>query len=152
MCNYYHIYIRNHAHLASPLQELLKVGKGEGREGSRVRGNWQQVHQKNFDDLKKVVLNYQALNLYKPDAPFNLRCEASDWAAGCTSEQYHPNAQKHFPVAFRSKKLGPDIIPTDLASIFFAPQSCKRSFLTPAAFFLIIKLKSFNPNIPRALG
>ena len=26
------------------------------------------------------------------------------------------------------------IIPTDLASIFFAPQSCKRSFLFPAAF------------------
>ena len=107
MCNYYHIYIRNYAHLAGPLQELLKVGKQEGKKGRRVKVNWQQVHQQSFDDLKKAALNIRALNLYKPDAPFYLRCDASDWAVGCTLEQYDPMAQKNFPVAFWSKKLAP---------------------------------------------
>ena len=39
MCNYHHIYIRHYAHLAVPLQELLKVAKQEGRKGSRVKIN-----------------------------------------------------------------------------------------------------------------
>ena len=74
VCNYYHIYIPNYAHLVGPLQELLKVGKQEGNRGSRVKVDWQQVHQQNFDDLKKAVLNIRALNLYKPDAPSRKKC------------------------------------------------------------------------------
>ena len=107
VCNYYHIYIRNYAHLAGPLQELLKVGKQEGKKGSRVKVNWQQVHQHSFNDLKKAVLNIRALNLHTPDAPIYLRCDASDWAVGCTLEQYDPKAHKVFPVAFWSEKLAP---------------------------------------------
>ena len=107
MCNYYHIYIRNYAHLAGPLQELLKVGKQEGKKGSRVKVDWQQVHQQSFDDLKKAVLNIPAFNLYKLDAPFYIRCDSSDWTVGCTLEQYDPQAQKHFLMAFCSKKLAP---------------------------------------------
>ena len=107
VCNYYHIYICNYAHLARPLQELLKVGKQEGKKGSRVKVNWQQVHQQSFDDPKKAVLNIRALNLYNPDAPFYLRCDARDWAVGCTLEQYDPKAKKNFPVAFWSKRLAP---------------------------------------------
>ena len=38
---------------------------------------------------------------------FYLRCDASDWAVGCTLEQYDPKAQKNFPVAFWSKRLAP---------------------------------------------
>ena len=106
-CNYYRMYIRNYAQLAGPLQKLLKVVKQESKKGSRVKARWQQVHQQSFDDLKRPVLNIPALNPYKPDAPFYLRCDNSDWAVGCTLEQYDPKAQKHFPVAFRSKKLAP---------------------------------------------
>ena len=65
MCNYYHIYIRKYAHLAGPLQELLKVG-------SRVKVNWQQVHQQSFDDIKKAVLNIRALNLINQMPLFTL--------------------------------------------------------------------------------
>ena len=97
MCNYYHIYIRNYAHLAGHLQELLKVGEQEGKQGSRVKVNCQQVHQQSSDDLKKAVLNIRALNLYNPDAPFYTRCDASDSAVGCTSEQYDPKARNIFP-------------------------------------------------------
>ena len=59
-CNCYHIYIRNYAHLAGPLQELFKVGKREGRKGSKVKVSWQQVHHQTFNDLKKLVRNIRA--------------------------------------------------------------------------------------------
>ena len=45
-----------------------------------------------------------------------------------------PKTMRMSPSKPPTPKKKKPIIPTDLASIFFAPQSCKRSFLFPAAF------------------
>ena len=76
--NHYHIYILNYANVAAPLQELLKVGKQAGRNGSRVKVHWCQEHDVAFQALKDAVCGITDLRLYKPDKPFYLRCDASD--------------------------------------------------------------------------
>ena len=105
VCSYYHVYIRNYAHLVGLLQDLLKVGKQAGRKGSKVKVNWCTEHDASFQALKDAVCGIRDLRLYKPDHPFYLRCDASDVAVGAALEQYDPVAGKIVPICFWSRKL-----------------------------------------------
>ena len=104
VCNFYHVYIRNYAHLAAPLQDVLKVGKQAGRKGSKVKVNWCTEHDASFQALKDAVCGIRDLRLYEPDHPFYLRCDASDVAVEAALQQYDRVAGNNFPIGFWSRK------------------------------------------------
>ena len=113
--NYYAIYIPGYADLAAPLQEKLKLPRGEGKAGSKKAISWTPEDQQAFDKIKEVLCGSLSLNRMDPDRPFVLRTDASKYAVGAVLEQLPtenrvPTTQdvlekKTVPVGFMSRKL-----------------------------------------------
>ena len=113
--NYYSSYIPNYATYVHKLQDKLKVGRQEGKKGSKKAISWDEEDEKLFVDLKKVLCSTLALQHVNPDKPFVLRCDASGYAVGATLEQLPDSDQmptaedaikgKTRPVAFLSRKM-----------------------------------------------
>ena len=106
VCNYYHIYIPQYATLAAPLQELLKGDRAAKRKESTVKLQWTDVHTSHFEALKRAVIGIKELMLYRPDADFFMRCDASLYGVGCVLEQRDEEGNS-FPIAFFSRRLTP---------------------------------------------
>ena len=115
--NYYSTYVRNFAKLAAPLMEKLKVGRIQGKKGSKHPVHLSESDLKAFNDLKEELVSGLSLQAVNPDAPFVLRVDASEKAIGAVLEQL-PNANgpitpsqtlngQTVPVAFMSRKLSP---------------------------------------------
>ena len=117
--NYYSAYIPNYAELAADLMEKLKVGRVEGKKGSRAKVNLGPKEIASFEAIKRTLLSGLSLQTVDPDKPFILRVDASDRAIGAALEQFAdsttgmPNMgdatgrRKTIPVAFCSRKLTP---------------------------------------------
>ena len=103
LTNYFSEYIRDYAEVASPLMAKLKLGREEGKKGSKKRVEWQESDIASFNELKKRLA--QELALYQPDfeQPFILRCDASDHAIGAVLSQIIDGKER--PVGFYSRKL-----------------------------------------------
>jgi acetyl esterase/lipase len=115
LCNYFSEYVDHYAEFAAPLMEKLKVGRVEGKKGSRAPISWTPVDLEAFARLKQKLA--QQLELYQidPDRPFVMRCDASGFAIGAVLEQAHPDEERTaqvdigktrlVPVGFFSRKL-----------------------------------------------
>ena len=114
--NYYHVYIPRFAFLAAPLMEKLKVGRIDGKKGSKKKVEYGPSDRLAFEELKKAMLSGLALQVVNPDRPFILRVDASSGAIGAALEQLPENGPvtregalsgQTVPVAFMSRKLTP---------------------------------------------
>ena len=117
--NYYSAYIPNYAELAADLMEKLKVGRVEGKKGSRTKVNLGAKEIASFEAIKQTLLSGLSLQTVDPDKPFILRVDASDRAIGAALEQFADptdgmptvgdatGRRKTVPVAFCSRKLTP---------------------------------------------
>ena len=86
-CNFYHTFVKDYARYATPLTELLKVGREAGRAGSKVRVQWTDECDEAFVQLKAALCEVATLHVPKLDRPFDLRTDASKYAVGAVLEQ-----------------------------------------------------------------
>jgi transposase InsO family protein len=94
LSGYYRRFIRNYGQIAKPLTSLLKKD---------VPYIWSDLCQTSFETLKNLLT--QAPILQYPDfqKPFNLTCDASNYAIGCILSQ--GPIGKDLPIAFASRTL-----------------------------------------------
>ncbi|KAL4100697.1 hypothetical protein QTP88_020731 [Uroleucon formosanum] len=94
LSGYYRRFIRNYGQIAKPLTSLLKKD---------VPYRWSDICQTSFETLKNLLT--QAPILQYPDfqKPFNLTCDASNYAIGCILSQ--GPIGKDLPIAFASRTL-----------------------------------------------
>lgn len=94
LSGYYRRFIQNYGQIAKPLTSLLKKD---------VPYRWSDLCQQAFEQLKDLLT--QAPILQYPDfsKPFNLTCDASDYAIGCVLSQ--GPIGKDLPIAFASRTL-----------------------------------------------
>jgi hypothetical protein len=89
LAGYYQRFVKNYAHLTSPLKNLLKKNSF----------HWNLEAQTCFENLKNIM--YTTLVLATPDffKPFIIECDASGFGIGEILMQYG------HPIAFESRKL-----------------------------------------------
>ena len=104
LTNYYSNYVEGYAGMATPLMDMLKVSRVDGKKGSRKPLNWTAKAQAAFDGLKSALSRELELFQMDVDQPFTMRTDASDWAIGAVLEQEFQGKLR--PVAFYSRKLG----------------------------------------------
>ncbi|KAL4088518.1 hypothetical protein QTP88_023612 [Uroleucon formosanum] len=94
LSGYYRRFIRNYGQIAMPLTSLLKKD---------VLYRWSDICQTSFETLKNLLT--QAPILQYPDfqKPFNLTCDASNYAIRCILSQ--GPIGKDLPIAFASRTL-----------------------------------------------
>jgi hypothetical protein len=90
LANYYSSYVQNYAEKAAPLMELLKVGRAEGKKGSKFRVAWTPEATESFHHLKSALCETLSLQQLQPDKPFIIHTDASDYAIGAVLEQIEP--------------------------------------------------------------
>ncbi len=115
LCNYFSEYVPHYAEFSGPLSEKLKVGREDGKKGSKKPVQWDPESVKAFESLKHKLAQQLELFQLQPDKPFVMRCDASDFAIGAVLEQVHPDEDstaqididqtRLVPVSFFSRKL-----------------------------------------------
>ena len=93
--SYYRRYIRNFAGIAKPMTALLKKNK---------EWKWTQAEDEAFQTIKSSLVNKPVLMSPDFDKPFELYCDASDFAVGGVLSQRDDNNQEH-PIGYFSKTL-----------------------------------------------
>ena len=102
LCLYYRRYIKNFAHIAAPLHELLAT-EGTGKHRS-IR--WHHGCMVAFRELKDRISDAPVLQPPDVTKPFIIETDASDFARGAQLLQVGPDGKEH-PVAFESHKFSP---------------------------------------------
>ena len=114
--NYYSSYVEGYAHQVRLLQDLLKVGRKEGKPGSQKPFEFGEAERQAFEGVKRKLQESLELYTVTPEKPFVLRVDASGWAVGAAFEQFvvpqegmptkeQVKTLKKVPVAFCSRKL-----------------------------------------------
>ena len=95
--------------------EKLKVGRVDGKKGSKFKLTWTDTEIAAFETLKRAMMEKLSLQVVNPDWPFVLRTDASGFAIGAVLEQTprvvgmptlaDSQDGKTVPVAFMSRKL-----------------------------------------------
>ena len=101
----------------TPMMELLKVGRLEGKKGSTTKVKWTAEADLAFVATKEALSRELSLQTVNPDLPFVLRADASGKAIGAVLEQVPAGVKMEatikeliragttVPVAFLSRKL-----------------------------------------------
>ena len=92
--NYYSAYIPQYAQHAAKLMDKLKVGRDQGKKGSKVPITWDEEDQLRFDELKEKLCSRLELQITNPDRAFVLRVDASQFAVGGVLEQLKTRNRK----------------------------------------------------------
>jgi hypothetical protein len=95
--NYYRRFIHNYAHIARPLNDLLRKD---------VPWTWEKPQQEAFDTLKAAMVSAPVLVYSDHERPYLLETDASDVAYGAVLSQKQDDDKWH-PVAFLSKSMSP---------------------------------------------
>ena len=115
VCNWYSIYIKNHAALAAPLMDSLhgKYSHVAGKEGSKGKCvvkrednhiTWTPLMRENFSKLEDAICEKTALYIPSADGEYAIHVDASDFGVGAVLEQQDEHGQ-WVPCAFFSRKL-----------------------------------------------
>jgi hypothetical protein len=80
--NYFSTYVKDYATYATPLIELFKVGRVDGKKGSRFPVLFSEAEREAYNGLKRELQKGLELHTVDPDRPFILRVDASDRAVG----------------------------------------------------------------------
>ena len=97
MCNYYRAFIPGFSETALPLTELTK-----GTKTGRLQ--FTEDQRSAFNDLKESLCNSTVLRVPLYDRPFQIQCDASEYAVGCCLSQLDEQGRE-MPLAFASVKL-----------------------------------------------
>ncbi|POM74494.1 Pol protein [Phytophthora palmivora] len=95
LANYLHKYSAGYAELARPLSDLLK------KDADWV---WERQHQDAFDSIKASLQQAPALDLPNENKPFNVICDASDYAIDCALLQKDDEGHERV-ISFQSRQL-----------------------------------------------
>jgi len=97
MCGYYRTFLPGFSDIASPLTDMTKGGK-------TGKVQFTETQREAFNNLKIFVCD--STQLYAPvyHRPFNIQCDASDYAVKCCLSQLDDNNTER-PLAFASSKL-----------------------------------------------
>jgi hypothetical protein len=94
-CNFYQPFIRGFAHLARPLNKLMRKD---------ADWSWEMRHQNVFEELKTRVTTEPVLAHPVLTDPFELEVDASGFAMGAVLLQKKEDGKKH-PIVYYSKTL-----------------------------------------------
>ena len=78
-CNYYSTYVQGFAMMAASLLDKLKVGRTEGKKGSKVKLVWNEAEKADFEAIKKVLTGTLSLQVINPEWPFVWCTDASNF-------------------------------------------------------------------------
>lgn len=95
--HYYHRFIPNRINSTYRLTELLK---------KNVKWEWTPEHQKEFEDIKKILASKPILKIFDPKRPIKIYTDASKHGIGAVMKQVYENNEE-YPVSYFSKKLLP---------------------------------------------
>jgi hypothetical protein len=87
LTNYYSGYVEGYAGLACPLMDTLKVGREDGKKGSKMPVRWGPQEEAAFEALKLALAEGLELFQIDVDAPYVMRTDASDYAIGALLER-----------------------------------------------------------------
>ena len=96
-CNFYRWFIEDYSYIARPLIELTKK--------DRVF-KWTSACQHAFGRLQDKFMNEPILQLFDPQRPFQVECDASQVATGAVLQQKN-NAGQWLPITYLSHSLFP---------------------------------------------
>ena len=82
LCNYYRGHIKDYAKMSAKLYDLIKIN---------TTWSWNDTYQKQFDDIKKAMINSPPLVSPNYDKEFILKSDASDRAIGAILTQLDDN-------------------------------------------------------------
>jgi len=94
LSGYYRRFVPNYGQIAKPLTSLLKKD---------VPFYWSDLCQESFDKLKAILTKEPLLQYPDFEQPFNLTCDASNFAIGCILSQ--GPIGKDLPIAYASRTL-----------------------------------------------
>ncbi|GMF42250.1 unnamed protein product [Phytophthora fragariaefolia] len=95
LANFLHKYSANYAEMARPLTNLLKKD---------AVWSWTSEAQQAFEAIKNSLQSALILALPDEDRPFNVVCDASDFAIGCALLQVDAEGRERV-VSFQSRQL-----------------------------------------------
>ena len=84
--NYYSGYVRDYAGIVSPMMELLKVGRLEGKKGSTTKVKWTAEADLAFVETKEALSRELSAQMLNADLPFVPRADAAGKAIGAVLE------------------------------------------------------------------
>ena len=99
LASFYRCFIKDFAKICAPLNIL---GAASAKNKTALL-RWDSIHQKAFDELKKLMTTSPLLAYFDQSLPVILHVDASDQALGVILAQRHPEGIK--PVAYASRKL-----------------------------------------------
>jgi len=94
LSGYYRRFIQNYGQIAKPLTTLLKKD---------VPYRWSDLCQQSFETLKNCLIQSPILQYPDFTKPFNLTCDANNYAIGCVLSQ--GPISKDLPIAYASRTL-----------------------------------------------
>lgn len=92
---YYRDFVPRFTATARPLYDLMKKG---------VKFEWGETQQRAFEALRAALANAPVLQYARPDRPFLVRTDASDYGLGAVLMQRADDGKLH-PVAYASRSL-----------------------------------------------
>ena len=85
-CNYYSTYIQGFTMMAASVLVKLKVGRREGKKGSKMKLVWNDAERADFEAIKKALTGTLSLQVIIPKCLFVLRMDACNLAVGAVLE------------------------------------------------------------------
>ncbi|GFN87707.1 hypothetical protein PoB_001421300 [Plakobranchus ocellatus] len=95
LVNYYHKWLKNVAHIAKPLYNLLQDNK---------HFSWSTECQKALETIKSMVASDKVLMRYDPDLPLRLATDASPYGLGAVLSHVTREGDER-PIAYASRTL-----------------------------------------------
>jgi len=102
MASYYRRFIKDFAHIASPLNELT-----QGNKGKKDKVEWTDECEIAFQTLKTKLIQAPVLQIYDPSRPIVIETDASQFAIGAALLQPSGDDKDLRPIAYFSRKLKP---------------------------------------------
>jgi hypothetical protein len=138
LTSYYRKFIKDYAHITTPLTDLLKQPrlnrsarelKAESTKTWKA-GVWTAQHDEAFETLKGALISRPILTLPNPKLKWRLATDASDVAMGAVLSQLDDDQVEH-PVGYYSRKLAApekkwDIWELELAAMVWATTVCRH--------------------------
>ena len=80
--------LRSFLGMVTYLSKFIKKLSDESKElrdleKKSAQWNWNDSHQRCFDNLKKLMCNVETLKYFNPKIPTKIQCDASDFGLGC---------------------------------------------------------------------
>ena len=131
VCNWYSIYIPQHAPLTALLMDSVKGKYGRAPEGRKCKVpkdrnfiEWTEIIRQSFSKVKEALCEKCALYIPNDTDEYAIHTDASDFGIGGVLEQQLPDGS-WAPWAFNSKKL--------IGEICYDPEGDVLGFTGPRA-------------------